>query len=153
MKNILIIIFIFLVNTSYSQGFNNDKVELSNFLKRMYTASPFEDVKLMEDYDNKYLISVLSLEKAKYQSASIMNRVAQVKAQSQTSRFFNGSTVSEDFIIRTTETTQSNNTTSVTETFQMIKENSIGFVNGLELLTNFEIEEGKKMLFIYIKQL
>jgi hypothetical protein len=136
------------------QGFNDDKVALTNFIKRMYNSSPFEGVKAIEDYDNKYLISVLSLEKAKYTSSSIMTRVAQTKAQSQANTFFNGSTISSDFIIKTTEEKQDNSKTKTTiETIEAIKENSVGFVNGMELLTNFDIEEGKRMLFIYFKKM
>ena len=35
-----------------------------------------------------------------------------------------------------------------------LKENSIGlFVSAMELLTNFEIVDGKRVLFIYFKEL
>ena len=157
MKKISYIIFIVLSITSFntfSQGFNDDKVALTNFIKRMYTSAPFEGVKVIEDYDNKYLISVVSLEKAKYTSSSVMTRVAQTKSQSQANTFFNGSTISSDFIIRTTEQkTDSAKTKSTIETIESIKENSLGFVNGMELLTNFDIEQGGKMLFIYFKKM
>ncbi|MEI8203192.1 MAG: hypothetical protein WCH34_09290 [Bacteroidota bacterium] len=159
MKNkILYLIFIVIALNSpivaICQGFNDDKVALTNFIKRMYTNSPFEGVRVVEDYDNKYLLSIVSLEKAKYTSNSIMTRVAQTKSQSQANTFFNGSTVSSDFIIRTTEQKQdSSKTKSTIETIESIKENSIGFVNGMELLTNFDIEEGKRMLFIYFKKM
>ena len=139
----------------YSQSYNEDKISMTNFLKRMYTSAPFEGVKVVEDYDNKYFISVISLEKAKYTSQSIMMRVAQVKAQSQANTFFNGSTISSDFIIKTTEekTKGATNSKSTVETIETIKENSIGFVKAMELLTNFEIEDGKRVLFIYFKEL
>lgn len=159
MKNkILYLIFIVVALNSpinaICQGFNDDKVALTNFIKRMYTSSPFEGVRVVEDYDNKYLLSVLSLEKAKYTSNSIMTRVSQTKAQSQTSTFFNGSNISSEFIIKTTEEkADSSDVKTVTETIETIKDNSVGFVNGLELLTNFEIEEGKRMLFIYYKKM
>jgi len=68
----------------------------------MYNSSPFEGVKLVNDYDNEYIISVLSLEKGT-NSFSILSRVAQVKAQRQVSTFFNGSTITAEFIIKTTE--------------------------------------------------
>ena len=84
-----------------------------------------------------------------------MNRVAQVKGQSQANIFFNGSTISSDFIIRTTEEKYKGATESksTVETIETIKENSIGFVRAMELLTNFEIEDGKRVLFIYFKEL
>jgi hypothetical protein len=153
-KSLLIILALMLSAISYSQGFNDDKIALANFIKRMYNSSPFEGVKMVEDYDNKYIISVLSLEKAKYTSSSIMTRVAQTKAQRQVSTFFNGAVTTSEFIIKTTEEkADSTEVKTTVETIEKIKENSVGFVNGLELLTNFDIEEEKRMLFIYIKKI
>tara|TARA_B110000091_G_C13731469_1_gene439249 strand:+ start:747 stop:1265 length:519 start_codon:yes stop_codon:yes gene_type:complete len=153
MKKLLLLLFVGFTFSSFGQGFNDDKTAFSNFLKRMYNSSPFEGVKLVEDYDNEYIISVLSLEKGT-KSFSILSRVAQVKAQRQVSTFFNGSTVTAEFIIKTTEEkADSSEVQTTVETIEKIKENSVGFVNGLELLTNFDIEEGKRMLFIYIKKI
>jgi len=153
MKKLLLLLFIGFAFSSYGQGFNDDKTAFSNFLKRMYNSSPFEGVKLVEDYDNEYIISVLSLEKGT-KSFSILSRVAQVKAQRQVSAFFNGSTITAEFIIKTTEEkADSIEVKTTVETIEKIKENSVGFVNGLELLTNFDIEEGNRMLFIYIKKI
>jgi hypothetical protein len=153
MKKIILLLFIGCTFSSYGQGFNDDKTAFSNFLKRMYNSSPFEGVKLVEDYDNEYIISVLSLEKGT-KSFSILSRVAQVKTQRQVSTFFNGSTVTAEFIIKTTEEkADSSEVKTTVETIEKIKENSVGFVNGLELLTNFDIDEGERMLFIYIKKI
>jgi hypothetical protein len=155
MKQSIIFILAFMLSAiSYGQGFNDDKIALTNFIKRMYNSSPFEGVKLVEDYDNKYIISVLSLEKAKYTSSSIMTRVAQTKAQRQVSTFLNGAVITSEFIIKTTEEKANSSEVKTTvETIEKIKENSVGFVNGLELLTNFDIDEGVRMLFIYIKKI
>jgi hypothetical protein len=154
-KLIVFILFLNISFHSYAQGYNEDKTSMTNFLKRMYTNAPFEGVKVVEDYDNKYFISVISLEKAKYTSQSIMMRVAQVKGQSQANTFFNGSSISSDLVIKTTEEKQKGATESksTVETIETIKENSIGFVRAMELLTNFEIEDGKRVLFIYFKEL
>jgi hypothetical protein len=153
MKKIILLLFLLgLVSScSLGQGFNEDKTSLANFLKRMYNSSPFEGVKVVQDYDNNYLISVVSLEKAKYSSNSILIRVAQTKAQSQANTFFNGSYIASDLVIKTTELKQKDST--IVQTIESIRENSIGFVKGLELLTNFEIEDGQRMLFIYYKEL
>ena len=142
-----------LANLIFAQDFNEEKTTLTNFLKRMYNSSPFEGVKVVEDYDNNYFISVVSLEKAKYPSSSTMIRVAQVKARQQASTFFNGSTISSDLVIRTSETKTKDTTTTVTEMIESIKENSVGFVEGMELLSNFPIEEDKRMVFIYFRLL
>ena len=66
MKKITTLLVILISLNSFSQGFNEDKTALTNFVKRMYKAKPFEGVKIVEDYDNSYLLSVLSLENGKY---------------------------------------------------------------------------------------
>ena len=151
----LVFIFLLLIasKNTYSQSFNEDKTSMVNFLKRMYNSSPFEGVKIVDDYDHQYLISVLSLDKTKYTSPSIMNRVAQVKAQSQANNYLNGSTISSDLIIKTTEQKNGEKSSTVVETIESIKENAIGFSQGLELLNNFEDEKTKKMVFIYYREI
>lgn len=149
MKKIFILLILCFCNAVFSQSLNQDKTSLTNFIKRMYSAASFEGVKVIDDYDHQYFISVLSLEKAKYPSEAIMFRVAQVKGQSQANTFFNGSTISSDFVIRTTD---KENTTS-TETIESIKENAIGFVKSMELLTNFDNTDGKRAVFIFYKEM
>lgn len=152
MKTIILFLVLISCLTAKSQSFNEDKTAFSNFLKRMYNSSPFEGVKIVDDYDHQYLVSVISLEKAKYTSESVMNRVAQVKAQSQASTFLNGATVSMDMIITTKETQDStNNVTTIVETVEEIKQNSVGFSQGLELITNINDSDGLKMVFIYMR--
>jgi hypothetical protein len=120
----------------------------------MYNAASFEGVKVIDDYDHQYFISVLSLEKGKYPNEAIMNRVAQVKGQSQANIFFNGSTISSDLVIKTTENkTTDKPTTSAVETIESIKENTMGFVKSMELLTNFDNADGKRMVFVYYKEM
>ena len=94
---------IILSTTIYAQGFNADKTALTNFLVRMYKHAPF-DVKVVKDYNDNYLVSAIVLDPAKYGgNESTMLRVASVKAMSQASRYFNGSQISMDLIITTTE--------------------------------------------------
>jgi hypothetical protein len=156
--NIKIIIIALLITCLFkianAQSFNDDKPAFSNFLKRMYNSSPFEGVKIVNDYDHQYLVSVISLDKSKYTNVSIMNRVAQVKAQSQASTFLNGATISMDMVISTRETKDStNNVKTIVETVEQIKQNSSGFSQGLELLTNFDNTDGKRGVFIYIREI
>jgi hypothetical protein len=150
-KNVSILVLFFFIQLDISaQSFNEDKMALANFLKRMYTATSFEGVKIVDDYNHQYLISVISLEKAKYTSESTMNRVAQVKAQSQASTFLNGATISMDMVITTKESKDSaNNVKTIVETVEQIKQNSVGFSQGLELLSVFPNNDDKRMVFIY----
>ena len=82
---------------------------------------------------------MLTLEKSKYTNESTMNRIAQVKAQSQASTFLNGATITMEMLITTKETKDStNNVKTIIETVEKIKQNSVGFSQGLELLSNFD---------------
>lgn len=152
---LLSILFIFcLLGNLNAQSFNDDKVSLSNFMKRMYTSKPFEGVKIIDDYDHNYLVSIVTLDKAKYTSESIMNRIAQVKSQSQASTFLNGATISMDMVITTTEKKDSqNNVNTIVETVEQIKQNSTGFSQGLELLSNFDNSDNSRMVYIYIREI
>lgn len=150
MKRILIITINLLITLYvYSQSYNQEKTALTNFLVRMYENAPFDGVKAVEDYENAYLMSVVKLDKAKYKSESALNRVAQVKAMSQASRFFNGSDITDDMIIRTTEKADG---TSDTEIIENIREHSSGYVKQLEHLSNFPAPDGQQA-FIFITPL
>lgn len=149
----LLLVAILICNQILAQGYDEEKTSLTNFLKRMYSAAPFEGVKVVDDYDHQYFISVLSLEKAKYTNPSTMNRVAQVKAQSQANTFFNGSYITSDLVIKTYEQTNESGNNSIVETIESIKENSSGFTQGLELLSNFDNQDGTRAVFIYFREL
>ena len=151
-NTIITFVFIFsllLSGNINAQSFNADKTALTNFLIRMYKHATF-DIKVVEDYDNHYLVSVVILDPAKYGgSESTMLRVASVKAMSQASRYFNGSSITPDILITTKEDAEGN---ANTEILEKIKEKSIGYVNQLEHLSNFTNDEGKQV-FLYMKQI
>jgi len=153
MRQFLFILSLFTSFSCFSQSFNEDKTVFANFVKRMYMVTPFEAVKIIDDYDHQYIISVVSLEKANYTNPSTMNRVAQIKAQSQANTFFNGSTIASEIVIKTTEKKSKDSTNTIVETIESIKENATGFTKGLELLTNFDNTDSKRMVFIYYREL
>lgn len=132
-----------------TQQFNADKTALTNFLIRMYKHAPF-DVKVVNDYSDNYLVSAVVLDLAKYGgNESTMMRVASVKAMSQASRYFNGSSITADLLITTKEDADGN---ANTEIIEKIKENTVGYVNQLEHLSNFTNDDGKQV-FLYMKQI
>ncbi len=120
---------------------------MTNFLTRMYESKPFEGVKLFTDYENSYLLSVLTLDKSKYTNESVMFRVASVKATAQVSRFFNGSQITSDLVISSKE---NGDGTSETEMIERINEKSFGWTEAVELLTNFT-QEDKEVFIYYVK--
>ena len=137
-----------------AQSFSDEKVSLTNFIKRMYTSTPFEGVKIIDDYNHQYLVSIISLDKSNYTSESTLNRVAQVKAQSQANTFLNGAAISMDMVITTKESTDSSNkNTTILETVEQIRQNSVGFTQGLELLTNFDSSNKQRTVFVYAREM
>lgn len=147
MKKLLLVTLLIMISLGIdAQGYSSDKVAFTNFLIRMYNNAPFEGVRAVNDYDNAYLISVLALEPAKYKNnESVINRVASVKALAQASRFLNGSNITQDMIIHTTEKADG---TSDTEIIENIHENSVGYVKAMEQLANFKRSDGQ-LVFIF----
>ena len=148
-KAILSIILVLMALGVNAQSYNSDRVSFTNFLIRMYNDAPFEGVRAVDDYDNAFLISVLALDKEKYKTEAALNRVASVKAMAQASRYFNGSNITQDMIIRTSEKSDGS---SDTEIIENIRENSVGYVKALEQLTNFARKDGLQV-FIFITPL
>ena len=153
MRIIFIFVLFIISITGFTQSINEEKTTLSNFIKRMYTSTSFEGVKIMDDYDHQYLVSVVSLDKKKYTNPSIMNRVAQVKSQSQANTFLNGATINMEMVIKTTERESKSSSSVLTETIESIKQNSSGFSQGLELLSNFDSLDNNRTIFIYIREI
>ena len=150
LRTILLLLALMLVpHLTSAQAINADKTALTNFIIRMYKHATFE-VKVVEDYEHHYLVSAVKLDPAKYDgNENTMLRVASVKAMSQASRYFNGSSITADLLITTKEDSDGNINT---ETIEKIKETSIGYVNELEHLSNFRNDEGKRV-FLYVKQI
>ena len=150
MKRGFILLNLFIIALGIqAQSYNSDKVSFTNFLVRMYNSTPFEGVRAVDDYDHAYLISVLASDKTKYKTDAVLNRVASVKAMAQASRYFNGSNITQDMIIHTSEKSDGSVDTEIIEN---IREYSVGYVKSLEQLTNFTRDDGMQV-FIFIKQL
>ncbi len=151
MNKFFIIVTLFVVNSMgvLAQSYNNDRIAFSNFLIRMYNNAPFEGVRAVNDYNDAFLISVLALDKSKYKTDAVLNRVASVKAMANASRYFNGSNITQDMIIHTSD---KSNGDSDTEIIENIRENSVGYVKSLEQLTNFQREDGLQV-FIFMAPL
>ena len=149
MRTSIIHILLFVALGATAQSYNSDNVAFTNFLVRMYNNAPFEGVRVVNDYDNAYLISILALDKEKYKTEATRLSVASVKAMAQASRYFNGSNITQDLIIHTSEKTDGSNDMEIIEN---IRENSIGYVKQLELMTSFTRKDGLQV-FIFTKRL
>ena len=116
---------------------------------RLYKSEPFEGVKVVSDYNNNYLLSIVLIAN-NGQSESIRNRIAQVKSQRQVSQFLGGLITSQsETIIRTTENAKEGK--SIEEITDIIKENSIGFSKAMEVLTVIDAQDNQKCYMFYRK--
>lgn len=142
---LLALLFVAFVDAS-AQSYNQERIALENFLVRMYKNTPFEGVKIVSDYNNNYLLSVVLVKKSG--SESSMNRIAQLKSSRQVSQYLNGviSTESET-IIRTTEDVKEEKT--VEEITDIIKENSIGFTKAMEVLKAFDANDKERCYMFF----
>ena len=134
----------------YAQSFDQERIALSKFIERMFNNSPFEGCRIIDDYDNSYLLSVVELDKSKYKTSSVMNRVAQVKSQRNAGEFFNGTQSYSEITIRTPKSEEKGGH-EMADTYEIIRTNSTGFVKQLELLTNFESKDGTAVFVFYKK--
>lgn len=150
MKRILFFLLgITLAVSTFSQSYDQERTALKNFLVRMYKAEPFEGVKVVSDYDNNYLLSVV-LVANNGQSETARNRIAQVKSQRQVSQYLGGLVqVSSETIIRTTEKVKEEKT--IEEITDIIKENSIGFTKAMEVLAVIDAANNQKCYMFYRK--
>lgn len=145
----LLLLYMIVALSVYAQSYNSEKISLTKFLTRMYNESPFEGVRIVDDYNSTYLISVLALDRNKYKTETALNRVASVKAMAQASRYINGSTISQEMIIHTREQSNGKSDTEIMET---IRESSFGHLKSLELLTNFS-GQNNMQVYIFLKKL
>lgn len=154
MKKLLMFLLLLSSTHLIAQDFGGDKVGLKNFIKRMYTNNPFDGIKIMQNEDgNKYLICVVSLKNDPNKTESTFFTIADVKAKAKASQYFSGSNTSTEFIVISNELKSSSSTLSSTQTTEILKESSAGYINGIELLTNFENATKSERVFIYYKEI
>ena len=133
-----------------AQSYDQERIALGKFIERMYNNLPFEGCRIVDDYDNSYLLSVVELDKSKYKTSSVMNRVAQVKSQRNAGEFFNGTQSYSEITIRTPKSEEKGGK-EMAETYEIIRTNSTGFVQQMALLTSFESKEGMAVFVFYKK--
>ena len=150
-KFLLSMVLCFISTMMLAQSFDQERIALAKFIERMYKSSPFEGCRIVDDYDNSYLLSVVELDKSKYKTTSVMNRVAQVKSQRNAGEFFNGTQSYSEITIRTPKSEEKGGSKEMAETYEIIRTNSTGFVQQMALLTNFETENGF-VVFVFYKK-
>ena len=150
-----IVLFILIVSSlinGWAQSYDENRIILGNFVQRLYNNAPFEGCRIIDDYDNSYLLSVVALDETKYKTRSALNRMSQVKSQRNAGEFLNGTQSFSEFILQTPKSKEKGASKDVSETMESIKTNSTGYVQQMQLLTSFKDDDGLSV-FIYFKEL
>lgn len=150
-RKILIGVFSLLsVVMASAQGYDQERVQLANFIQRMYLSAPFQGCRIVDDYEQSYLLSVVELDKNKYDSQRVMNRVAEVKSQRAAGEFLNGSQTYDEYTIRTPKSKREGGA-DMAQVYEMIRTRSTGFVRQMQLLHSFDATDGVRV-FVFCKR-
>jgi hypothetical protein len=120
---------------------------LEEFITEIIKKKSIDGARIISAPTNKYIISTITLENAKYSTPEMRDKIAFMKAKQLVNTLVNGSTITSDQIIRTDE---SDTMTEMTSTV-IVKEHAMGFIQGLELLFGKEITQNKTTYLYYSK--
>ena len=120
---------------------------LEEFITEIIKKKSIDGARIIAAPANKYIVSTITLENAKYSTPEMRDKAAFMKAKQLVNTLVNGSTITSDQIIRTDE---SDIRTEIT-IIEIVKEHAMGFIQGLELLFGKEITENKTTYVYYSK--
>jgi len=120
---------------------------LEEFITEIIKKKSIDGARIISAPANKYIVSTITLENAKYSTPEMRDKAAFMKAKQLVNTLVNGSTITSDQIIRTDE---SDTMTEMTST-EIVKEHAMGFIQGLELLFGKEITQNKTTYVYYSK--
>jgi hypothetical protein len=120
---------------------------LEEFITDIIKKKSIDGARIISAPANKYIVSTITLENAKYTSPEMRDKAAFMKAKQLVNTLVNGSTISSDQIIRTDE----NDIRTEIISTEIVKEHAMGFIQGLELLFAKEITQNKTTYVYYSK--
>jgi hypothetical protein len=118
----------------------------SSYIIEVFKKVPFQEARILVTNSSKYVVSVVTLDDTKYSNPATKERVAQMKAKQQINSLLNGSIIESEVIINTSNTQKSE-----FEIAESIRESSMGFINGIELLKTITIKPNQTTYFYYSK--
>ncbi len=120
---------------------------LGEFITDIIKKKNIDGARIISAPANKYIVSTITLENAKYTTSEMRDKAAYMKAKQLVNTMMNGSTITSNQIIRTDE---NDVRTEITST-EIVKEQAMGFIHGLELLFAKEITQNKTTYVFYSK--
>lgn len=132
--------------TSFAQEYNTELYDLGQYVQRVYQEEPFDGVRIVENVDCCYLVSVVSETPSDNEYAT--NRKAEVKALSQANTFLNGTRITQNTVLYTKQNSKGY---SYEEIEDFIESYSMGYVQTMQIASTFKYR--KKKVYVYCKKM
>ena len=136
----------------YSQQFSSNEVAVGDFVKRMYDQKPFKGVRIIQDSSTNYLISVVVYQINTFENEHLLNRTATLQARSNAGLFVKEAAITSETIINTSGKAVSDSGKTKTEMVDFVKKVREEWGLWMDLLTSFDVLEGKERVFVYINK-
>jgi hypothetical protein len=120
---------------------------LEEFLTEIIIKKSFEGPRIISSPANKFIVTAIILENNKYSDPEMQTKVAFMKAKQSVNTLVNGSKITSEQIIRTDE----NDENTEAKNIETIREQSMGYIQGLEFLFKKEIVQNKTTYVFYSK--
>jgi len=159
MKNYLFLTcFSLIVSIAYSQTIielpvKESNPELATYIKNYYLNKPFEGVKILETNNGVYLVSLGVVAYADYKNQSSRDRVSVIKARRNALIYLQGSIVTSEQILKTSETVTGKGASYYEQFIDKITETSAGFVDGMSTLITFTSKNNKEYIHVIYTKL
>jgi hypothetical protein len=120
---------------------------LADFVYEKLNSKIFDGARIISAPNKKYIVSVVTLDNSKYTSPEMRDKAAFMKAKQFVNTMVNGSTISSDLVLRTDE----NDKQTAINSTETIREQAMGFIQGLEILDSKELTTNKTTYIYYSK--
>lgn len=126
---------------------------LEDYIKDRYEDVPIEGVKLIDFGNTQYMVSMSMTSVSTRKSISSLNRVCMIKARREALKFVEGSSITSETILNTSEVVTDRGVEFYEEFFDSIKENSSGWVDGMSVLTSWYFNNKKDYALVIYTEL
>ncbi len=149
MKKIVFALFLVALSLNlYSQEFSPKEMAVGDFIKRTYDQKPFEGVRIIQNADTNYLISVVVYQIDAFENEHILNRTATLQARSNAHLFVKDGAITSETIINTSEKAVSDGIKAKVELVDVVKKTGEGWALWMDLLISFDVSDGKERVFV-----
>lgn len=127
---------------AFAQEYSTELYDLGQYVQRVYQDEPFDGVRIVENVDCCYLVSVVSETPSDNEYAT--NRKAEVKALSQANTFLNGTRITQNTVLYTKQNSKGY---TYEEIEDFIESYSMGYVQTMQIASTFKYQNKKVYVF------